>query len=156
MRVRAIADDDEGIIDEVILDFAERSRRRSIFLTVGGLEIVLDQQRPSRIRGGQAFVLEDGRKVRIVARAEQLTAIRCESAGTLVRLAWHLGNRHLPTQILAAGEGGELRIRTDHVIEEMATRLGGHCARIEAPFDPEGGAYEDGGSGHHLHHHGAH
>ena len=154
MRVKAIADDDEGVTDEVILDFSERSRRRSIFRTEGGQEILLDQQRPSRIRGGQAFVLEDGSKVRIVARAEPLTSIRCESAGMLVRLAWHLGNRHLPTQILASSLGGELRIRTDHVIEDMAARLGGRCARIEAVFDPEGGAYESGAPGHD--HHGAH
>ena len=66
----------------------------------------------------------------------------------LSRIAWHLGNRHLPTQFAA----GRLRIRADHVIAGMVEHLGGHWRRIEAPFDPEGGAYASAGHGHHHHH----
>ncbi len=67
--------------------------------------------------------------------------------GALVRIAWHLGNRHLPVQLMADGE--HLRIRRDHVIEAMVEGLGGHVDHIEAPFDPEAGAYAGG----HAHHH---
>jgi urease accessory protein len=74
-----------------------------------------------------------------------------------VRIAWHLGNRHLPTQLLpgdnANSPGGFLRIRHDHVIAEMVEGLGGACQPVLAPFDPEGGAYEGGGGHHHDHAH---
>jgi urease accessory protein len=70
--------------------------------------------------------------------------IRCNDPQHLVRVAWHLGNRHLPTQITARG----LRIRRDHVIEAMVEGLGARVIEIEAPFDPEGGAYAGGGHAH--------
>jgi urease accessory protein len=100
-------------------------------------------------------VLEDGRLIEVVAAPEPLIEIRGTDPGHLVRLAWHLGNRHLPTQIMAKG----LRIRSDHVIEEMVKGLGARVIEIEAPFDPEGGAYaaahEPAGHDHHDHgHHG--
>jgi urease accessory protein len=65
----------------------------------------------------------------------------------VVRIAWHLGNRHLPVQLL----GDRIRIRADHVIREMVERLGGHIDAIEAPFDPEPGAYAGGQHHHHGH-----
>jgi urease accessory protein len=89
------------------------------------------------LRGGDALVLEDGRLVEVVAAAEPLLEIRGADPLHLVRVAWHLGNRHLPTQIMPKG----LRIRRDHVIEAMVKGLGARIIEIEAPFDPEGGAY---------------
>jgi urease accessory protein len=89
------------------------------------------------LRGGDALVLEDGRLVEVVAAAEPLVEIRGADPLHLVRVAWHLGNRHLPTQIMPKG----LRIRRDHVIEAMVKGLGARIIEIEAPFDPEGGAY---------------
>jgi urease accessory protein len=94
------------------------------------------------LRGGDALVLEDGRLVEVVAAPEPLVEIRCNDPQHLVRVAWHLGNRHLPTQIIGKG----LRIRRDHIIEAMVRGLGARVIEIEAPFDPEGGAYA--GSGH--------
>ena len=82
-------------------------------------------------------MLEDGRLIEVVAAAEPLIEIRGADPLHLVRVAWHLGNRHLPTQIMPKG----LRIRRDHVIEAMVKGLGARIIEIEAPFDPEGGAY---------------
>jgi urease accessory protein len=89
-------------------------------------------------------VLDDGRLVEVVAAPEPLIEIRGADPQHLVRVAWHLGNRHLPTQITARG----LRIRRDHVIEAMVKGLGARVIEIEAPFDPEGGAYAGGGHAH--------
>jgi urease accessory protein len=89
------------------------------------------------LRGGDALVLDDNRLIEVVAAPEPLAEIRGADPQHLVRIAWHLGNRHLPTQIMAQG----LRIRRDHVIEAMVKGLGARVIEIEAPFDPEGGAY---------------
>ena len=72
--------------------------------------------------------------------------IHAHDAAGLVRIDWHLGNRHLPVQLL----GDHIRIRADHVIAEMVRGLGGHVREMLAPFDPEAGAYA--GAPHHHHH----
>src|SRR5215471_14669540 len=127
--------------DAVVLDFDDRHRRRMVMTGTRGLNFLLDLQNAVALRGGDALVLEDGRLVEVVAAPEPLLEIRGHDPHHLIRLAWHLGNRHLPTQILAKG----LRIRRDHVIEAMVKGLGARVIEIEAPFDPEGGAYEGGG-----------
>jgi urease accessory protein len=148
----------EAATDTVVLDFDDRHRRRMAMTGTRGLEFLLDLENAVALRGGDALVLEDGRLIEVVAAPEPLIEIRGTDPGHLVRLAWHLGNRHLPTQITARG----LRIRSDHVIEEMVKGLGAKVIEIEAPFDPEGGAYaaahEPAGHGHdHAHHdHGHH
>ena len=125
--------------DTVVLDFDDRHRRRMAMTGTRGLEFLLDLENAVALRGGDALVLEDGRLIEVVAAPEPLTEIRCNDPRHLVRVAWHLGNRHLPTQIMAKG----LRIRRDHVIEAMVKGLGARVIEIEAPFDPEGGAYAD-------------
>jgi urease accessory protein len=130
--------------DTVVLDFDDRHRRRMVMTGTRGLEFLLDLENAVALRGGDALVLEDGRLVEVVAAAEPLAEIRCNDPQHLVRVAWHLGNRHLPTQITARG----LRIRRDHVIEAMVKGLGARIIEIEAPFDPEGGAYAGGGDTH--------
>ena len=121
-----------------------------------GLEFLLDLENAVALRGGDALVLEDGRLVEVVAAPEPLVEIRGSDPQHLVRVAWHLGNRHLPTQITARG----LRIRRDHVIEAMVKGLGARLIEIEAPFDPEGGAYAGDGHAHaaasETHDHAAH
>ena len=109
-----------------------------------GLEFLLDLENAVALRGGDALVLDDGRLIEVVAAPEPLIEIRGTDPQHLVRVAWHLGNRHLPTQIMAKG----LRIRRDHVIEAMVKGLGARVIEIEAPFDPEGGAYAGGGHAH--------
>jgi urease accessory protein len=145
--------------DTVVLDFDDRHRRRMAMTGTRGLEFLLDLENAVALRGGDALVLEDGRLIEVVAAPEPLIEIRGSDPQHLVRLAWHLGNRHLPTQIMAKG----LRIRRDHVIEAMVKGLGARVIEIEAPFDPEGGAYAPSGHaseaephGHAAHDHAAH
>jgi urease accessory protein len=142
----------EAAIDTVVLDFDDRHRRRMVMTGTRGLEFLLDLENAVALRGGDALVLEDGRRVEVVAAPEPLIEIRGTDPGHLVRLAWHLGNRHLPTQIMAKG----LRIRRDHVIEEMVKGLGARVIEIEAPFDPEGGAYAPAHQSHAHHDHAHH
>jgi urease accessory protein len=130
--------------DTIVLDFDDRHRRRMAMTGTRGLEFLLDLENATVLRGGDALVLDDNRLIEVVAAPELLAEIRGSDPQHLVRIAWHLGNRHLPTQITARG----LRIRRDHVIEAMVQGLGARVIEIEAPFDPEGGAYADAGHAH--------
>src|SRR3546814_704203 len=112
-----------------------------------GLVFLLDLPRAVVLRDGDGLVLGDGRIVRMTAAPEPLVEIAAPDAAALVRIAWHLGNRHLPTQLL----GDRLRIRHDHVIIDMVRGLGGSVAEIEAPFEPEGGAFDVGAAHGHGH-----
>ena len=146
----------EAPADTVVLDFDDRHRRRMAMTGTRGLEFLLDLENAVALRGGDALVLDDGRLIEVVAAPEPLLEIRGIDPQHLVRLGWHLGNRHLPTQIMPKG----LRIRRDHVIEAMVRGLGARVVEIEAPFDPEGGAYAGGGHAHvaegHAHDHAGH
>jgi urease accessory protein len=134
----------ESPADTVVLEFDDRHRRRMVMTGTRGLEFLLDLENAVALRGGDALVLDDGRLIEVVAAPEPLAEIRCEDPQHLLRVSWHLGNRHLPTQITERG----LRIRRDHVIEAMVQGLGARVIEIEAPFDPEGGAYAGGGHAH--------
>lgn len=145
--------------ESILLDFDDRHRRRMVMTCTRGLEFLLDLEVAVALRGGDALQLEDGRLVEVVAAPEPLMEIRGADPQHLVRLAWHLGNRHLPTQITARG----LRIRSDHVIAGMLKGLGARVIDIDAPFDPEGGAYAEaavphghGSDGHNHHGHDHH
>ena len=132
-------------IDHVLIDFDRRHRRRILLRTERGMEVLLDLPQAVRLRHGDGLALETGRVVRVCAKPEPLIEIHAHDEGDMVRIAWHLGNRHLPVQLL----GDRIRIRADHVIKDMVEGLGGHIDEIEAPFDPEPGAYA---GGHHHHH----
>jgi urease accessory protein len=123
--------------DSVVLEFDERHRRRFVMTGVGGLAFLLDLPEAAMLRGGDGLRLEDGRVVEVVAAPEPLAEIRAADALALMRVAWHLGNRHLPTELAPRA----LRIRRDPVIEDMARGLGARVVPVEAPFSPEGGAY---------------
>lgn len=146
----------EAPADTVVLDFDDRHRRRMAMTGTRGLAFLLDLESAVALRGGDALVLEDGRLIEVVAAPEPLLEIKGADPHHLIRVAWHLGNRHLPTQIMARG----LRIRRDHVIEAMVKGLGARVIEIEAPFDPEGGAYSGTAHGQaheaHAHHHTGH
>jgi urease accessory protein len=144
--------------DTVVLDFDERYRRRFVMNGVSGLEFLLDLAEAAMLRGGDGLRLEDGRIIEVVAAPEPLMEIRAPDALTLVRVAWHLGNRHLPTELTPKS----LRIRRDPVIEAMVLGLGARVIPLEAPFNPEGGAYVKANTSadhqrpageHHHHHH---
>jgi urease accessory protein len=138
-------------VDRVLIDFDRRFRRRIVLTTEGGREVLLDLPQAVRLRHGDGLAVEGG-VVRVCAKPEPLLEIHAHGEGALVRIAWHLGNRHLPVQLLV----DRIRIRADHVIEQMVEGLGGHVEPIEAPFDPEAGAYAGGYQHHHNdddHHH---
>ncbi|MEJ0098072.1 MAG: urease accessory protein UreE [Bauldia sp.] len=139
--------------DTVVLDYDGRHRRRMAMEGAGGLGFLLDLNDAVALRDGDGLALEDGRIVAVVAAPEPLAEITAANPARLLRLAWHLGNRHLPAELA----GSVIRIRRDHVIEEMVEGLGGLVQHIEAAFDPEGGAYHGGGHHHHHDHdHGEH
>ena len=136
-------------VDAVRLDFDARSRRRLVLTCEGGLSLLLDLPRPSALEEGDALKLDDGRLVAVRAAAEELLEVRCDTHDALVRVAWHLGNRHLPTEIAEEA----LYIRYDHVIEEMLQGLGAETSRVSRAFQPERGAYAGGHSHSHSHGH---
>ena len=123
--------------DRVLIDFDRRHRRRIQLATEAGADLLLDLPQAARLRGGDGLQLDDGRIVVVEARPEPLLDIHAHDAAGLVRIAWHLGNRHLPVQMM----GDHIRIRADHVIADMVRGLGGHVHELDAPFDPEPGAY---------------
>jgi urease accessory protein len=133
-------------VDSVVIGFDRRFRRRLLLRTESGREVLLDLPQAVRLRQDDGLVLPDGGIVRVCAAAEALLEISAVDSALLLRISWHLGNRHLPVQFL----GGCLRIRADHVIAEMVQGLGGLVSSVSAPFDPEAGAYAVGG-GHHHH-----
>jgi urease accessory protein len=133
--------------DSVLLDHDHRHRRRIALRTEAGAELLLDLPQAARLRDGDGLALENGGVVRVRAKPERLLEIRASDDATLLRIAWHLGNRHLPVQAL----NRQLRIRIDHVIADLVTQLGGKVEELEAPFDPEAGAYE--GAHHHDRNH---
>ena len=132
-------------IDRVVLDADERYRRRITLTGERGTRFLLDLPHATALRDGDGLVLEDGAIVRVAGKSEALVEIAAASARELVRLAWHIGNRHTDLQVM----GEALRIRRDHVLEDMLRGLGARLTPIEAPFEPEHGAY---GHGHHHDH----
>ena len=131
------------------LEFDARHRRRIRLTADHGEDVLLDLPKAVAMADGDGLQLEDGRWLKIQAAAELIVEVRHKDPHQLVRLAWHLGNRHLPTEI----RNHALRIRPDHVIEEMLHGFGAEIVKVQAPFQPEGGAY--GGHDHdHDHEHG--
>ncbi len=125
-------------VDAVLLDFDLRHRRRFMLRTEAGADLLLDLPAPVRLRDGDGLAIDgDGGMVLVRAAAEPLLEVRAPGQEALLRIAWHLGNRHLPLQV----SGDCLLVRDDHVIAELVEYLGGHVARLAAPFEPEAGAY---------------
>jgi urease accessory protein len=109
-----------------------------------GVEFLLDLPETTILRHGDGLVLDDGRMVEVRSKPEPLLAVTGKDASHLTRLAWHLGNRH----VAAAIEKERILIRPDHVLAEMLSGLGAEVSAVEAPFDPEGGAYSHAGDHH--------
>lgn len=137
-------------IDSITLVYDDRYRRRLRLLGDGGTDFLLDLPEPVVLREGDGLALDDGGYVMVKAADEPLVEIRAKDPALFVRLAWHLGNRHLPAQI----EVDRILIRDDHVIVDMLKGLGAEVRAVSAPFNPEGGAY--GQHNHDLRHPHAH
>ena len=126
------------------LPFESRVRSRLLVRLEGGEEVAMALPRGEVLRGGDMVVASDGRVFDVVAAPEKLLHVVCADAMALARAAYHLGNRHVAVQV---GDGF-LRLAADHVLETMLRGLGATVTSIEAPFEPEAGAY---GGGHHHH-----
>lgn len=127
----------------VVLGYEDRFLRRKRLVTASGESFLVDLAETANLLAGDAFELEDGRLVEIAAAEEPVLVIR----GELVRLAWHIGNRHTPCQI----EPDRLLIRADHVLADMLRGLGATVTEAREPFTPEGGAYGMGRTMGHAH-----
>ena len=125
---------------ELVLPFDLRMKSRLRTRLASGEEAVVKTERGAVLRGGECLKAEDGRVVRVVAAPEKVIHITCANAFELTRAAYHLGNRHVPVEIGA----GYLRIASDHVLAEMLRGLGAQLRDMEAPFEPESGAYGGG------------
>jgi urease accessory protein len=128
----------------VTLDFDARHRRRILLTVDQGGDVLLELPKAIAMADGDGLQLEDGRWLKVQAAAEPIIEVTHEMPYQLVRLAWHLGNRHLPTEIQKAC----LYIRPDHVIEDMLRGFGAELAKVQRPFQPEGGAYDSQYVGH--------
>ncbi|MGE0233473.1 MAG: urease accessory protein UreE [Flavobacteriaceae bacterium] len=133
----------------ITLDETARHRRRMAFTTDNGIPFLLDLPHAVLLRHGDGLVLEDGRVIEVLAAPEPLLEVRGRDARHLTALAWQIGNRHLAAQIFE----DRILIRRDHVIAAMLEGLGASVTDINAPFDPEGGAYGGRHEGHHHHDH---
>jgi len=128
------------IVDRVVLDSEDRHRRRIVLTAEGGTKFLLDLPHATALHDGDGLVLEDGSIIRVVGKCEPLVEIAAAGSQQLARLAWHIGNRHTDIQVI----GERLRIRRDAVLEDMLRGLGAQLSFIEAPFEPEPGAYGHG------------
>jgi urease accessory protein len=141
----------EKAAGSLTLDFDARHRRRIRLTADEGGDVLLDLPKAVAMADGDGLQLDDGRWLKVQAAAELIVEVRHKDPNQLMRLAWHLGNRHLPTEIRSQ----VLRIRPDHVIEDMLHGFGADLVKVQAPFQPEGGAYSDHGH-HHNHDDGGH
>jgi len=130
--------------DFVVLDAGDRHRRRITFKGERGTEFLLDLDEAVALRDGDGIMLDDGGIVLVAGQAESLAEVAVRTPLALVQLAWHLGNRHTDMQVV----GETLRIRRDHVLEDMLRGLGARVTPVEAPFDPEPAAPHGGGHDH--------
>ena len=147
-------------IDCVTLDADDRTRRRIVLTGEKGTQLLIDFDSPVTLHDGDGLVLDDGSVVLVSGTPEPLAEIAASSPREFVRLAWHLGNRHTDVQIT----GSRIRIRSDHVLEEMLRGLGATVTLIDAPFEPHVTVphshahdhHHDNGHkhGHHAHHQG--
>jgi len=129
--------------DRLRLPFERRQKSRQRATLASGEEVAIDLPRGEVLRGGDWVVASDGRAIEVVAESERVLHVECATAEALARAAYHLGNRHVPVQVGA----GWLRLPYDHVLERMLQGLGLAISTLEAPFEPEAGAY----GAHHRH-----
>jgi urease accessory protein len=127
-------------IDRVTLAADDRHRRRLVMTGEAGTRFLLDLPQATMLYDGDGLVLDDGSIVRVVGKPEPLVEIAAPDEAARLRFAWHIGNRHVEVQVV----GDRLRIRRDHVLEAMLRGLGATLTPLEAPFDPEQGAYAHG------------
>jgi urease accessory protein len=148
--VRKLAVKPENVIDTITLDHQDRHRRRMVMKADGGLEFLLDLGAAAVLEDGDALKLEDGKLVRIAAKPEDLFEITTENPLRLMKVAWHLGNRHVPAEVTKEA----IYIAPDHVLVDMVRGLGAKAELVKRAFRPEQGAYHEHAAQDHGHGHG--
>ena len=143
--MRAEAVDPARVVDHVVLDLEGRRRRRHVVLPAAGGQLLVDLPVPPQLRHGDALVLTGGHFVRVQSVAEELMEVTAAEPALRLLVAWHLGNRHLPVEVV----GEAIRLRQDHVIRAMLLGLGAEVTDVSAAFEPEAGAYHGGEHQHH-------
>ncbi len=149
--VRKAAVKADKITGTVVLTHEDRQRRRVMLTMVDSAEFLLDLDKATDLNDGDALKLEDGRLVMVHAAVQELLEIRAENPLRLMRVAWHIGNRHTPAEIT----DDALYIEDDHVLAEMIRGQGCSLTKVTRPFKPERGAYDHGGHAQ-DHDHGSH
>ena len=145
LLIEAGAPEGAAATETLLLPFESRCKSRLRTRLASGEEVGLFLERGRLLRGGDRLLGKDGRVIEVVAAAEALMEAQSADPLQLARAAYHLGNRHVAVQVLP----GCLRFAHDHVLGEMVRGLGLPVAEIEAPFEPEAGAYgAHGGHGH--------
>jgi urease accessory protein len=132
----------------VTLPFDARHRRRLRMTDDAGRPFLLDLERACALADGDGLQIEGGGFIRVRAAPEAVADVEGATPAATARLAWHIGNRHAPLQVLACGR---LRIRDDHVLIAMLAGHGARIVRLTAAFDPEPGAYAGAGAPPHAH-----
>ncbi|MFQ6553821.1 urease accessory protein UreE [Aestuariibius insulae] len=140
---RSVEPSSAEVAGSVQLDYAARLLRRKRLVTVEGWDFLVDLPKAMSVDHGDAFILEDGRFVAVVASEEAVLEVR----GDLPRLAWHIGNRHAPCEI----GSDALIVQDEAVMRDMLARLGAKLRPFSAAFTPEGGAYGHGRVAGHSH-----
>ena len=128
----------DEVLGTITLPYQDRYRRRIKMHDDGGGALLLDLAEAVQLEEGDALVLEEGGVIAVKAAEEDVLDIQCATTAQAARIAWHIGNRHTPVQIL---DNGILRITYDHVLEIMLEGLGAKTIRNKAAFSPEQGAY---------------
>ena len=138
----------DRVVDTVTLDHEGRSRRRVALRGDGGLDFLLDLDRAAVLNDGDAVRLEDGRLIQVRAAPQRLLEVRAENPLRLLKVAYHVGNRHAPAEIT----GDAVYVEEDHVLAEMVRGQGCTATVVMRPFQPERGAYEHECGHDHGHH----
>ena len=145
LLIEAFAPSDAAAGEQLVLPFESRCKSRLRTRLASGEEAGLFLERGRVLRGGDRLLGNDSRVVEVLAAPEMLMEAASNDPLQLARAAYHLGNRHVAVQVLP----GSLRFAQDHVLAEMVRGLGVPVTEIEAPFEPEAGAYgAHGGHGH--------
>ena len=150
--VRRPAVKDDKVVDTITLDHHARHRRRFALTADGGLDFLLDLDKAAVLDDGDAVKLDDGRLIRVKAAPEELVEVTTANPLRLMKVAWHLGNRHVPAEITESA----VYFVDDHVLTEMVRGLGAAVAKVKRPFRPEKGAYEAAEAHGHAHDHAGH
>ena len=128
----------DKIVGTVTLSYEDRYRRRIKMRDDKGEKFLLDLPKAVQMLEGDILLLEGGGMIEVIAAKEDVLDIICKTKTESLKIAWHLGNRHISVQIL---ESGRLRIIYDHVLKEMVEGLGAKTKRHFEIFSPEKGAY---------------